>query len=108
MDPESYAAQMTAYEEAGAETVSTAKSLINGYYWSFYVNSMSYQLEFWADNNFEVRTGLGISNSGTCSVRNGYIFCQYPGDAEPAVKIPYEIADGKINLDTIGGFSVMG
>ncbi len=83
------------------------KELINGYYWQFYVNSTAYELEFWAENNFEVRTSLGTSNSGTYSVRNGYLFCTYP-DTGYTIEIPYEFADGDISLDLTDAFDVRG
>ena len=78
MDPEGYAAEMNRRAEADADTQEQVKSLINGYYWSCYLNSITYELEFWAKDNFEVRTSLGTSSTGTYSVRNGYIFCTYP------------------------------
>ena len=81
------------------------KNQINVYYWTCYVNSTTYELEFWADNNFEVRTSLGTSNSGTYSVRNGYIFCTYP-DTGFTVEVPYEITDEGFDLDIIAAFDV--
>ena len=108
MDPEGYAAEMLKYEEADESTTATVKGLINGYYWSFYVNSVWYELEFSAENNFELRAKIGgasTANSGTYSVRNGYIFCTYP-DTGYTVEIPYEIKDGEIKLDTTTAFDV--
>ena len=105
MDPEGYAAEMDRRAEADADTAEEVKSLVNGYYWSFYINSITYELEFWAEDNFEVRTSLGTSGTGTYSVRNGYIFCTYP-DTGYTVEVPYEIVDGEIDLDTIAAFDV--
>lgn len=105
MDPEGYAAEMDRRAEADADTQEQVKSLINGYYWSCYLNSITYELEFWAKDNFEVRTSLGTSSTGTYSVRNGYIFCTYP-DTGYTVEVPYEIVDGEIDLDIIGAFDV--
>ena len=105
MDPEGYAAEMNRRAEADADTQEQVKSLINGYYWSCYLNSITYELEFWAKDNFEVRTSLGTSSTGTYSVRNGYIFCTYP-DTGYTVEVPYEIVDGEIDLDIIGAFDV--
>ena len=107
MDPDGYETVMVAYEEADAETTAQVKELINGYYWQFYVNNTAYELEFWAENNFEVRTSLGTSNSGTYSVRNGYLFCTYP-DTGYTIEIPYEFADGDISLDLTDAFDVRG
>lgn len=106
MDPEGYERSMYAREEADSATAQKVKSQLNGYYWSFYVNSTSYKLEFWNPNNFSVTTAFG-SNSGTYSVRNGFIFCTYP-DTGYTVEIPYTLEDGDLDLDTIAGFDVMG
>ncbi len=105
MDPTGYQEALTAREEADAETIALVSNAINGYYWSFYVNNTSYEIEFWAENNFEVRTSFGTSNSGTYSVRNGYIFCTYPGN-NYTVEIPYEMVDGEVDLDVVAGFDV--
>lgn len=107
MDPEGYEQSMYAREEADATTTRQVQNMLNGYYWSFYVNYTSYKLEFWATNNFSVTTSLGTTSSGTYSVRNGYIFCTYP-DTGYTVEIPYEIVNGELELDTIAGFDVLG
>ena len=80
---------------------------MNGYYWSFYVNSTSYEIEFAAPNSFTVRTSLGTSKSGTYSIRNGFVFCTYP-DTGYTVEIPYTLVDGNLELDVVEGFDVMG
>lgn len=103
-DPEGYALDMERREEADAETTALVKSQLNGYRWDFYVNNTSYRIEFWADNNFKVTTALG-GNSGTYSVRKGYVFCTYP-DTGYMVDIPYEITDGTVDLDCVAGFDV--
>ena len=64
-------------------------------------------MEFWAENNFEVRTSIGIKNQGTYSVRNDYIFCTYDSNGT-TVKIPYEIVDGDVSMDLVEAFDVMG
>lgn len=106
MDPEGFEQEMYAREEAGWETAQQVSNQLNNYYWSFYVNNTSYKLEFWAPNNFSVTTAFG-TNSGTYSVRNGYVFCTYP-DTGYTVEIPYTLVNGELDLDTIGGFDVMG
>ncbi len=104
IDPEGYAAEMVAREDADSETVSLVKGMIDGYYWSFFVNSTSYEIEFWSNNTFEVRTAFG-SNSGDYSIKNGYIFCTYP-DTGYTVEIPYAIENGELDLDVVAGFDV--
>lgn len=106
VDPDGYAAELANREPADAETTSLVKSQINGYQWTFYVNSTSYSIEFWADNNFQV-SALGMSNSGTYTVQNGYVVCTYPGMEDTPVRIPYTIENGEVDLDVIAGFDVM-
>ena len=92
-------------EKADDATTKKVRELLNGKTWSFYVNNMAYELSFAKKNKFTVKTSFS-ENSGTYSVRNGFIFCTYP-DTEYTVEIPYKIVDGKMDLDTIGGFDVM-
>ena len=106
MDPEGYAAEMDLRTDADEETAAQVKSLINGYYWQFYVNNMYYEVEFWADNNFQVRTSIATSN-GTYTVKKGYIFCTYP-DTGYTVEVPYTLTDGNIELDLTDAFDVKG
>ena len=103
-DPEAYDAEMQKREEADAATQQQVKNMINGYYWSFYVNSTAYQFEFIADNNFEIRTAFG-TNTGTYTVRKGYIFCTYPSNGY-VVEVPYTIENGEIKMDFVSAFDV--
>ena len=105
MDPEGYERIQYLRQDADGETTQKVRDLINGYCWTFYVNNISYQLDFWAKNNFSVKTPY-TNASGTYTVQNGYVFCTYP-DTGYTVEIPYTIEDGKIDLDTIAGFDVM-
>lgn len=105
MDPEGFERAMYAREDADSDTVRQVKNLINGYCWSFYVNNISYEIEFWADNNFVVRTSFGTESYGTYTVQNGYVFCTYP-DTGYTVEIPYTLTDSGIDLDVIEGFDV--
>ncbi len=107
MDPEGYAAEMELRTDADEATATQVKGMLNGYYWQFYVNNVYYELEFSAENNFELRTGIGTTSSGTYSVKKGYIFCTYP-DTGYTVEIPYTITDGEIDLDVTSGFDVQG
>ncbi len=106
MDPEGYELSLMAREEADAATTKQVRGMLNDRYWSFYVNNTSYRLEFSRPNKFSLTTAFGTS-SGTYSVRKGYVFCTY-SDTGYTVEIPYEIVNGKMDLDTIGGFDVRG
>ena len=98
---------MVAFDEADAETTKLVKSQINGFYWWCYVNYTTYEVEFWSENNFEVRSSLGVTNQGTYSVRNGYIFCTYYSNGT-TIRIPYEIVNGDVEMDLADAFDVMG
>lgn len=104
MDPTAYAEEMQKREPADSSTTEMVKNLLNGYYWSFYVNFTSYKLEFSEPNTFSVTTSLG-SNSGTYLVKKGYIVCTYPSTGN-SVEIPYEIKEEKIELDAVAAFDV--
>lgn len=106
-DAEGYKEIQNSFKEADEKQTKLVKSLINGYYWSCFVNSTTYEVEFWEDNNFEVRTSIGVANQGTYSVRNGYIFCTYSSN-DKTIKIPYEIKDGEIDVDIVDAFDVKG
>ena len=107
IDPDGYAEIMVAFDEADAETTRLVKSQINGFYWWCYVNYTTYEVEFWSENNFEVRSSLGVTNQGTYSVRNGYIFCTYYSNGT-TIRIPYEIVNGDVEMDLADAFDVMG
>lgn len=110
LDPEGYEEYNRLREEANPETAATIRSLINGYYWKCYVNSTWYEVEFYAENNFEMRAQIGsatTSNVGTYSVRNGYIFCTYESNGH-TIEIPYEVIDGDVKMTLSDAFDVMG
>lgn len=104
VDAEGYAEILEKKAPADDATASAVKGQINGYYWTFYVNNTSYEIEFWADNNFEVRTALG-TNGGTYTVQNGYIFCTYSTNGY-LVEIPYTLENGEVNLDVVEVFDM--
>lgn len=107
-DPEGYASAMAAREPADEQTAATVRSSINGYYWSFYVNNIHYELEFAEGDVFQLRTRLGggaTTADGTYTVAKEYIICTYT-DTGYKVEVPYEFKDGEISLDTTAAFSV--
>ncbi len=106
VDPAGYSNYMHMYEEADENTTNTIKSLINGYYWTFYVNSTTYELEFFAPNAFETRVkALGVTNGGSYVVRNGFVSITYDSNGK-TVDIPYTIENDDIALDVITAFDV--
>lgn len=104
VDPEGLANETKKREAADEDTVKKVQKAVNGYWWKFYISPISYKIEFFEPNKFEVTTGLG-SNSGTYSVRNGYIFCEYSSNGY-VVEIPYKFGDKGIELDVTTAFSV--
>lgn len=106
MDPDGYAEELDKRSPADPETTARAEGYLNGYYWNFFVNSTSYEIEFYSGNTFEVRTSFGTSNSGSYTVEKGYITCTYPNLPDDPVRIPYTFADNDIDLDTTYAFDV--
>ena len=104
-DPEGYEQTIYLWSDADNERTQEVRSHLNGYTWNFYVNNLAYELSFWANNNFSVRTAF-TNQTGTYTVQNGYVFCTYP-DTGYTIKIPYELNNGDFDLDTIKGFDVM-
>ena len=92
--------------EADSETLSKVQNAINGYRWDFYVNSTSYCIEFFEPNYFELSvSALGIRNSGTYRVTNGYVIITYDSN-NYSVEIPYEFGPDDIELDVVTAFDV--
>lgn len=106
IDPNGHKQIMKSFEDADSQKTKQVMNLINGYYWWCYVNTIQYEVEFWEYNNFEVRTSLGTSRTGTYSVKNGYIFCTYT-DNGSTIKIPYSIVNGDVEMDVSAAFDVM-
>ncbi|MCM1509073.1 MAG: Ig-like domain-containing protein [Ruminococcus flavefaciens] len=103
-DPKGYKEETNKRKAASAEMIAKVKKEIDGYEWSFYVNSISYKLGFSSPNKFAVTTRLG-SNGGSYSIKNGYVFCKYDSNGT-VVEIPYEFKDGKFDFGIIEAFDV--
>lgn len=106
IDPDGYAEEQWKQTDADAETIARVKEQINGYEWSFYVNNTSYKIEFW-DNQFNLSVpSVGVTNIGTYSVKNGYIYCTSDSNGA-VVKIPYTFDDsGEIDLDVTYAYDI--
>ena len=103
-DPEGYEEEMWALEDADSETEAAVKNEINGYQWDVNTNSMTYQIEFWDPNNYELRTSFNTSG-GTYEVKNGYIICT--NDIGGTIEIPFTYEDGEVDVDVIAAFDFM-
>ena len=105
VDPEGYEKETTSLMMADEARAQQVRDEINGFQWEFYVNSISYQLEFYEPNGFTMTTLLG-SNSGTYDIMNGYVAGTYDGK-EYSFKIPYTFDEnGNFDLDVVAGFDV--
>ena len=103
-DPEGYKIEINNQKVADSETTSKVRSMINDYEWSFYVNSTSYKVTFYAPNNFELYT-IYNTVDGTYTVKNGYVTLNYPATGHK-VDIPYYFEDGEIKLEIADAFDV--
>lgn len=83
-----------------AATLNMFKKSVNGYYFEFYSNvgtKISKQkLEFDAPNKFVISTSMGLSNSGTYDVKNGYVVLNYKTGM--SVKIKYKFENNDVSL----------
>ena len=108
VDPEGCAEVAKSRELADEATAQKVRDGMNGYYWEFYVTLgtqvTKYELEFYAPNEFEVRTPY-LSNSGTYEVHNGYIFLHYTTSDTP-VEVRYEYANGEVSLYCSEAFGI--
>ena len=106
VDPEGYEEELDRLSPADDETERAVKDAINGYTWDFYVNQITYAIEFWEPDNFELRVPkLGVANGGTYEVLNGYVRCNYD-DSDKMVEIPWEWGSDDIDLKVTDGFDV--
>lgn len=101
-DPKGYKVEMDARKDADAKTVSKVKKEIDGYQWEFYVNSISFSLEFYG-NKYQLRTNLGSEVNGKYTVKKGYIFLKND-DNGAVTEIPYSFDNGKFDLDVISAY----
>lgn len=106
VDPEGYELEVYNRSAADEGTAAAVQAAINGYYWSAYVNSTSYEIEFYSPNSFEMRVkALGVANSGTYEVQNGYVVCTYT-DTGLVLEIPYSWGANDIDLDVVTALDV--
>ena len=97
IDPDGYAEEMLAREDADADTAEQVKNLIvtgEDYAWTFYVNSLSYEIHFYDDYTFKLITKYNTA-TGVFSVKNGYVFCTYP-DTGYTIEVPYTVENGEL------------
>lgn len=104
IDPEGYEEALSLREEADAETTERVRNAINGYWYSFIVNNLSYRTEFSAPNYFTT-TVSGATSTGTYTVTNGFVMLTNDSNGY-VVEVPYTFEGDKIDLDLPTGYSV--
>ena len=93
-DPDGYAAEETARQDADEETTANVNNAIVNRYWL----TTAYKVEFFEGNRYEASVG-SASGQGTYSVKNGYIVLQSDAGTDPTC-IPWSWdSDGSIDLD---------
>ena len=106
IDPDGLDKWTTGHEAADDETAARVKEAINGYYWDFYVNNTSYEIEFMDPNLFEVRVkSLGVTNGGTYEILKDYIRVTYDSNGQ-SIDIPYSWGADDIELETADAFDI--
>ncbi len=105
IDPEGYESILAKHNPADVETAQSVKEYLDNRYWSFYVNSFSYRIEFDGSGGF--RLEKPVENSGSYEVLEGYIALTYNGSEAPNVEIPWKWKeDGSLSLDVVSAFDV--
>lgn len=104
IDPDGYAKAVYALTEADSDTKARVKKAINNYYWTFYVNNISYKIEFSGDS-YTLSTSLGTTTKGSYTVLNGYV--RITNSTTDAINyIPYTWGATDIDLDVVAGFDL--
>ena len=96
IDPEGYASASYKFADADEETQQRVRNAINGYYWTFFVNNVSYKIEFFSGDKFELTHSFG-ETSGSYTIKNGYI--STVNSVGAIVNIPYSWGENDIELD---------
>ena len=79
------------------------RKYVNGYYWDFYVNNLSYRIEF-SKNTYSLSCH-GLKTTGKYTICNGYVILT--NDSTGAKNyLPYTLESNDIDLDVITGFDV--
>ena len=90
-------------KEADSSTKNKIRKYVNGYYWDFYVNNLSYRIEF-SKNTYSLSCH-GLETTGKYTICNGYIILT--NDSTGAKNyLPYTLESNDIDLDVITGFDV--
>ena len=97
-----YEKQQAMVADADSATEQAVKNGLNGYYWSFYAYPSSYEIEFSSPNNFSIKSGFGLFNTGTYTVHAGCIVLYYPTNGEE-IMVPFTCnTDGTPAFDNNG------
>ena len=105
IDPEGYADTAVQLAPADSDTTGRVQRYLRSYYFDFYVNNITYRLEFTSNSKYRLYTAYNDTD-GTYTVLNGFVRIEnaYMGAVN---YIPYTMVDGEVDdLDTVAGFSV--
>ena len=89
--------------EADSSTKNKIRKYVNGYYWDFYVNNLSYRIEF-SKNTYSLSCH-GLETTGKYTICNGYIILTNDSTGAKSY-LPYTLESNDIDLDVITGFDV--
>lgn len=109
-DAEGCADVLKKQEPADAAQTQKVRKALNGYYFTFYVSVgtkiQTYKLEFSSPDKFKLTTPL-LSNSGTYTVKNGFVSLCYTTNPDNPIDVAYEFSDnGQINLYCSEAFNI--
>ena len=105
IDPEGYAQQSYALTEADKATKNKVLKAVNNYYWDFWVDQITYRIEFGKYKYDQVSkiNGTRIPTKGTYTICNGYLILEN-GGTHTLIYVPYTWNGNDINLDIANAF----
>nr|MBR4281788.1 peptidoglycan-binding protein [Clostridia bacterium] len=105
VDPEGYKERKHALTEANNTVKNKVRKQLNGYYWDFYTNNLSYRISFNNNGKYTLTTSIGIKTSGKYTICNGFIILK--NDSTGALSYaPYTFENNHFDLDIHDGFDV--
>lgn len=101
VDPEGYKERKHALTEANSTIKNKVRKELNGYYWDFWVNNLTYRISF--KQSTYTLTSMGIRTTGKYTICNGFIILK--NDSTGALSYaPYTFENNHFDLDIWKGF----
>ena len=111
IDPDGYADMKYKLADADEDTKAKVKNAIDGYYWLFSIDNVSFKIEFYSDSTYSLASTFGttgnpytVESSGTYAIKNAYIVLENSVGA--ITNVPYFWGESDIKLELADAFDV--